>query len=153
MMRRQKLIDLQFLQFFQRVQKRSRVRRRIESVETASIYEIARIEVPSFRLIKTAMSRRMPRRMYNLHQPVSELEAIAVMKEPFRFALKNFISIDIEFVGKRATPAEQIFFSLPRGEGESCPKAILFPFRVLQIPKNIYVRRYGPNAHASRPQL
>ena len=82
--------------------------RRIKCVQTAAADEVPRVEISPFLLIKTAVPRRMPRRVQDVQCSSAEFQPVAVMQDPVRFAPENTVFRRVKSGRKFARPACQM---------------------------------------------
>ena len=103
---------------FYRAIKQLRIGGRVKRIERSFVYQISRIQILPFRLVKTAMSGRMPRRVNDLNLPPAQIQKLAVAQDFLRRALKDLIGVKVKSLGKSQGIFVKLFFTALSGSGK-----------------------------------
>ena len=113
---------------FYRAIKQLRIGGRVKRIERSFVYQISRIQILPFRLVKTAMSGRMPRRVNDLNLPPAQIQKLAVAQDFLRRALKDLIGVKVKIAWKIASNFCQIVLHGFERKRKTVRKLILFRF-------------------------
>lgn len=103
-----------------------RIGRRIKGVKAAFVQEIPRIQIFPFRLIKAAVTGRMPRRVDDRNAPPAQFQRIAIMQKRLRLAVKQLIIVQRKLRRKAAGPFCQILFNDFQRQGKTPGEPVPF---------------------------